>query len=107
MSAADRLSGYAGGFGNLDADAIAANVTDDYKLLDKDGAIYGKNDLPVYIEELKKINVVVNTLCDGLSNAGIGRSCGARSRADCSQPIKKNRQGSVANNIFNTRIIVL
>ena len=56
MSAADKLSGYAGGFGNLDADAIAANVTDDYKLLDKDGAIYGKNDLPVYIEELKKIN---------------------------------------------------
>jgi len=56
MSAADKLGGYAGGFGNLDAAAIAANVTDDYKLLDKDGAIYGKNDLPVYIDELKKID---------------------------------------------------
>ena len=56
MSAADKLGGYATGFGNLDADAIAANVTDDYKLLDKDGAIYGKNELPDYIAELKKID---------------------------------------------------
>ena len=56
MSAADKLGSYAGGFGNLDAAAIAANVTDDYKLLDKDGAIYGKNDLPGYIDELKKID---------------------------------------------------
>ena len=56
MSAADKLGGYASGFGSLDAVAIAANVTDDYKLLDKDGAIYGKNDLPGYIDELKKID---------------------------------------------------
>ena len=56
MSAADKLGGYAGGFGNLDADGIAANVTDNYKLLDKDGAIYGKSDLPGYIDELKKID---------------------------------------------------
>ena len=49
MSAADRLGGYAGGFGDLNAEAIAANVTTDYKLLDKDGAVYGKNDLPGYI----------------------------------------------------------
>ena len=56
MSGTDKLGGYAGGFGNLDAGNIAANVTDDYKLLDKDGAIYGKRDLLGYIDELKKID---------------------------------------------------
>jgi hypothetical protein len=55
MSAADKLSGYASGFGNLDADAIATNVTDDYKLLDKDGAVYGRSDLPGYIAELRSV----------------------------------------------------
>ena len=55
MSAADKLGGYASGFGDLNAEAIAANVTTDYKLLDKDGAVYGKNDLPVYIAELRNI----------------------------------------------------
>lgn len=55
MSAADKLGGYASGFGNLDADAIAANVTTDYKLLDRDGAVYGKGDLPGYIVELRKL----------------------------------------------------
>ena len=55
MSAADKLGGYASGFGNLDADAIAINVTADYKLLDKDGAVYGKSDLPGYIAELRKV----------------------------------------------------
>ena len=39
MSAADRLGGYASGFGDLNAEAIAANVDrSDYKLLHKDGA---------------------------------------------------------------------
>ena len=42
MSAADKLGGYASGFGDLNAEAIAANVTADYKLLDNDGAVYGK-----------------------------------------------------------------
>lgn len=37
MSASEKLGGYATGFGELKADQIAANVTDDYKLLDKDG----------------------------------------------------------------------
>ena len=55
MSAADKLGGYASGFGNLDAEAIAANVTADYKLLDKDGAVYGKSDLPGVIDELRKL----------------------------------------------------
>ena len=55
MSAADKLGGYASGFGNLDAEAIATNVTADYQLLDKDGAVYRKNDLPGYIAELKRI----------------------------------------------------
>ena len=55
MSAADKLGGYASGFGDLNAEAIAANVTTDYKLLDKDGAVYGKNDLPGYVAELRKI----------------------------------------------------
>ncbi|MGI9257195.1 MAG: hypothetical protein ACR2QQ_00025 [Gammaproteobacteria bacterium] len=54
MSAADKLGGYATGFGNLDGEAIAANVTADYKLLDKDGAVYGKNDLPSYAASLKE-----------------------------------------------------
>jgi hypothetical protein len=54
MSAADKLGGYATGFGNLDGEAIAATVTEDYKLLDKDGAVYGKNDLPGYAAGLKK-----------------------------------------------------
>ena len=55
MSAADKLGAYAIGFGDLNAEAIAANVIADYKLLDKDGAVYGKNDLPIYIAELRKI----------------------------------------------------
>ena len=55
MSAAEKLGGYAGGFTNLNAEVIAANVTEDYKLLDKDGAVYGKSDLPGYIAELSKI----------------------------------------------------
>ncbi len=54
MSAAEKLGEYASGFGNLDAEAIAKNGTADYKLLDKDGAVYGKNDLPGYIAELRK-----------------------------------------------------
>ncbi len=55
MSAEDKLGGYASGFGSLDAEAIAANVTADYKLLDKGGAVYGKNDLPGYIAELRSV----------------------------------------------------
>ena len=55
MSATDKLSGYASGFGNLNADEIAANVTADYKLLDKDGVVHGKSDLPGYIAELRKL----------------------------------------------------
>jgi hypothetical protein len=55
MSAADKLGGYASGFGNLDGEAIAANVTADYKLLDKDGVVYGKDDLPGYVAELRKL----------------------------------------------------
>lgn len=50
MSAEDKLGGYASGFGGLDADTITANVTEDYKFLDEDGAVYGKNDLPGYIQ---------------------------------------------------------
>ena len=54
MAAADKLGGYAKGFGELDAAAIAANVTADYKLLDKGGKVYGRSELPGYIEELRK-----------------------------------------------------
>ena len=60
MSAADKLGGYASGFTNLDAEAIAANVTEDYKLLDKGGAVYGKSDLSGYIAELSKIGDKMN-----------------------------------------------
>lgn len=55
MSATDRLGGYASGWGNLDAAEIAANVTDDYRLLDKEGAVHGKDDLPGYIAELRNL----------------------------------------------------
>ena len=55
MSAADKLGGYASGFGKLDAAAIAANVTADFKLLDKDGVVYGKSDLPGYIAGLRSV----------------------------------------------------
>lgn len=55
MSATDKLGGYATGFGNLDGEAVAENVTADYKLLDKDGAIYGRDDLPGYVAELRKL----------------------------------------------------
>ncbi len=55
MSAADKLGGYASGFSNLDDAEIAANVTDDYKLLDKDGAVIGKGDLPEYIAGLREL----------------------------------------------------
>ena len=60
MSAADKLGGYAAGFSGLDAETIAANVTDDYRLLDKDGAVYGKGDLPGYIAELRTIGDKIN-----------------------------------------------
>ncbi len=68
MSAADKLGGYASGFGDLNAEVIAANVTDDFKLLDKDGAVYGRDDLPGYIAELKKIDdkmVITDVVVDG------------------------------------------
>jgi hypothetical protein len=55
MSAADKLGGYATGFGALDADMIVANITAEYKLLDKDGRIYGKDEIPGYIGKLKTI----------------------------------------------------
>lgn len=54
MSAEDKLSGYASGFASLDASAIAANVTEDFKLLDKNGVIFEKNNLSEHIAELKK-----------------------------------------------------
>ncbi len=38
----------------MNGEAIAENVTADYKLLDKDGAVYGKSDLPDYTAGLKK-----------------------------------------------------
>ena len=50
MSATDKLSGYASGFSNLDAATLAANVTADYQLLDKDGVIHRRDDLPGYLE---------------------------------------------------------
>jgi len=68
MSAEDKLGGYASGFANLDAEAIAANVTDDYKLLDKDGAVYKKDDLPGYIVELRRIGdkmAITDVVVDG------------------------------------------
>ncbi|WP_299176696.1 hypothetical protein [uncultured Neptuniibacter sp.] len=68
MSAADKLGGYASGYSSLDAETIAANVTSDYQLLDKEGAIYGQNDLAGYIDELKKIAdemVITHVMVDG------------------------------------------
>ena len=68
MSAADKLGGYATGWGTLDAEAIAANVTDDYKLFDKDGVVRAKNDLPGYIAELKEIGdqmAITDVVVDG------------------------------------------
>lgn len=54
MAAADKLGGYAKGFGALDAELIAANVTADYKLIDKGGKIVTKKELPGYIAALKQ-----------------------------------------------------
>ncbi|MGR5141071.1 hypothetical protein ACQKPX_05245 [Photobacterium sp. DNB23_23_1] len=54
MSAQDKLAGYGNGFSSLDANVIAENVTSEYKLLDKDGAVHHKSDLHDYIAELKK-----------------------------------------------------
>ena len=68
MAAADKLGGYATGFGELNADMISANVTDNYKLLDKDGNTYGKGDLPGYIAELRKLDdkmVITDVVVDG------------------------------------------
>lgn len=68
LSAADKLGGYATGFGELNADTIAANVTDNYKLLDKDRKSYGKSDLPGYLAELKKLAdkmVITDVVVDG------------------------------------------
>lgn len=56
MAASDKLAGYAAGFSELNAETISDNVTDGYRLLDKDGNSYGKGDLPGYIAELKKLD---------------------------------------------------
>ncbi|WP_421864283.1 hypothetical protein [Motiliproteus sp.] len=55
MSAEDKLGSYAQGFSSLDAATIVANVTEDYQLLDKDGVLHTKADLPAYIDTLKGI----------------------------------------------------
>lgn len=68
MAAADKLGGYAKGFGALDAEAIAANVTADYKLLDQGGKVITKKDLPGYIAGLKKAGSrmeISNVMVDG------------------------------------------
>jgi len=68
MSAEDKLGGYASGFSSLDANAIAANVTEDFKLLDKNGAVYEKNDLSGYIAELRKVGdktAITDVVVDG------------------------------------------
>ncbi len=56
MSAGDKLGGYAKGFSELDAAVLTENVTDDYKLLDKDGKVYGKSDIPGYLAGLREID---------------------------------------------------
>ena len=55
MSAADKLGGYASGFGELNADVVAANVTAGFKLLDKDGKVYTKDELAGYIAKLRTL----------------------------------------------------
>ncbi|PSW18222.1 hypothetical protein C9I98_17745 [Photobacterium sanctipauli] len=68
MSAQDKLGGYASGFSSLDASAIAANVTADYKLLDKNGVVHQKGDLPSYIGELKAFGdqmMITEVMVDG------------------------------------------
>lgn len=68
MSAEDKLGGYASGFGHLNANDIASNVTEDYKLLDKNGAVYRKSDLPEYITELRKYDnkmEITHVMVDG------------------------------------------
>ncbi|MDH3377545.1 MAG: hypothetical protein OEQ39_11400 [Gammaproteobacteria bacterium] len=68
MSASDKLGGYASGFGELNADTVAANVTSNYRLIDKDGKTYGKGDLPGYIAKLRKIDdkmLITDVAVDG------------------------------------------
>ena len=68
MAAADKLDGYAKGFSALNAEMVAANVTADYKLLDKDGKIYSKGDLPACVAELSKLGNkmdITNVVVDG------------------------------------------
>lgn len=70
MAAADKLGGYAKAFGALDAAGIAANVTADYKLLDKNGKVIAKKDLPGYVTGLKKFGAkmdITNVMVDGNS----------------------------------------
>ena len=68
MAAADKLGGYAKGFGALDAEMIAASVTADYRLLDKDGKIVTRKELPGYIAQLKQHGGrmdITNVMVDG------------------------------------------
>ena len=68
MAAADKLGGYANGFGELNADVVAANVTADFQLLDKDGKVYSKGELPGYIAELRKLGskmAITDVVVDG------------------------------------------
>ena len=68
MTAADKLGGYATGFSELNADMIAANVTDGYKLLDREGKTFGKADLAGYVDELKKFGdkmIITDVVVEG------------------------------------------
>lgn len=40
MSAEDKVGGYASGVGDLDVDAIAANLAGDFELLDENGVVH-------------------------------------------------------------------
>ncbi|MBM3486128.1 MAG: nuclear transport factor 2 family protein [Alphaproteobacteria bacterium] len=68
MAAADKLGGYAKGFGALDADMIAANVTADFRLVEKGGKIITKKELAGYIAQLTQHGSrmdITNVMVDG------------------------------------------
>jgi hypothetical protein len=50
-----KLAGYAEGWSKLDGAIVAANVTSNYRLLDKDGKVVAKKDLGGYISGLREL----------------------------------------------------
>lgn len=55
MGRAEKIGGYAEAFGNLDADGILANTTEDFRLVGPGDAVVTREEIPAYIASIRKV----------------------------------------------------